>query len=153
MAAPARRGGHDAGMTPTENTAIVERFWQTLYQRDWDAIATFFGPDSEYTDVPSPADDVAVGPEQIVARLRLGLEPIERYEHALRLVVADGDAVVTEHAETWHWHTGESVTLPFVSVQELSGGVITRWHDYWDLQTLLGAAPAWWIEHIMVGWK
>ena len=32
-------------------------------RRDWDAIGGFFGPDSEYTDVPSPADDVARGPE------------------------------------------------------------------------------------------
>lgn len=140
-------------MTASENQATVERFWQTLYSRDWDGIAAFFGPDSEYTDVPSPEDDIAVGPDQIVARLRLGLEPIDRYEHELRLMVADGDAVVTEHAETWHWRTGESVRLPFVSVQEVRDGTITRWYDYWDLQTLLGAAPAWWIEHIMVGWK
>ena len=34
------------------------------------------------------------------------------------------DAVITEHTETWHWKTGESVTLPFVSVHELRDGVI-----------------------------
>jgi len=39
-------------------------------------------------------------------------------------MVAEGDTVVTEHAETWHWHTGEQVTLPFVSVQELRDGSI-----------------------------
>jgi hypothetical protein len=27
-----------------------------------------------------------------------------------------------------------------------------RWWDYWDLQTLMGAAPAWWVEHIMQGY-
>jgi len=56
--------------------------------------------------------------------------------------------VVTEHTETWHWHTGEQVTLPFVSVQELRDGSIVRWWDYWDLQTLMNAAPVWWIEHV-----
>ncbi len=66
--------------------------------------------------------------------------------------MADGDVVVTEHAETWHWSTGEEVTLPFVSVQELRAGTIIRWWDYWDLQTLMDAAPAWWIEHIMKGY-
>jgi limonene-1,2-epoxide hydrolase len=135
------------------NVAVVRAFWAALYERDWEAIASFFADDAAYTDVPSPEDDIAIGPQQIVARLRLGIEPISAYEHSLRLMVADGDAVVTEHAETWHWHTGESVTLPFVSVQELRDGKIVRWYDYWDLQTLLGAAPAWWIEHIMVGWK
>ncbi len=137
----------------SSDKATVSAFWEALYERDWERIAACFGPDSTYTDVPSPADDIAVGPEQIVARLRLGIEPIERYEHEVGLVVGEGGVVVTEHAETWHWRTGESVTLPFVSVQEVAGGLITRWSDYWDLQTLLGAAPEWWLTHIMGGWK
>jgi limonene-1,2-epoxide hydrolase len=136
----------------SENKELVRSFWAALYARDWDRIAGFFGEGSEYTDVPSPEDDVAHGPEQIVARLRLGLERISGYEHDLRTLVAEGDVVVTEHAETWHWHTGEQVTLPFVSVQEVRDGVIGRWWDYWDLQTLMNAAPAWWIEHIMQGY-
>ena len=92
------------------------------------------------------------GPDQIVARLRLGLERISAYEHDLRLVVAEGDAVVTEHTETWHWHTGEQVTLPFVSVQELRDGV------HRPVVGLLGHAdadecrPDWWIEHVAQGY-
>lgn len=132
--------------------ARVEAFWATLYAREWDAIATFFDEESEYTDVPSPADDIARGPAMIVARLRLGLERIDSYEHDLRLMVAEGETVVTEHAETWRWHTGEEVVLPFVSVQELAGPVIRRWWDYWDLSTLMNGAPAWWIEHIAQGY-
>jgi limonene-1,2-epoxide hydrolase len=134
------------------NRQVVERFWRALYDRDWDRIATFFGPDSQYTDVPSPEDDVARGPEQIVARLRLGIEPLQDYIHHLRHVVAEGDLVITEHAEEWRWHTGEQIVLPFVSVHELRDGVIVRWWDYWDLQTLMNAAPAWWVEHIMQGY-
>lgn len=140
-------------MTAESNKQRVEGLWQALYARDWDAIAAYFGPESEYTDVPSPADDVAHGPALIVARLRLGLERISGYEHDLRLMVAEGDTVVTEHTETWHWHTGESVTLPFVSVHELHDGVIMRWWDYWDLATLMNAAPAWWIEHVAQGYQ
>ena len=140
--------------TPAEtNRARVADFWRALYDRDWERIATFFTEDSEYTDVASPAEDVAYGPEQIVARLRLGLERLSGYEHDLRLMVAEGDTVVTEHSETWHWDTGEVVTLPFVSVQELRDGVIVRWWDYWDLQTLMNAAPVWWIEHISQGYS
>lgn len=134
------------------NRARVRSFWQALYDRDWEVIGGFFGKDSEYTDVPSPADDVARGPDQIVARLRLGLGRISAYEHDLRLMVAEGDAVVTEHTETWHWHTGEQVALPFVSVQELRGATIVRWWDYWDMQTLMNAAPDWWIEHVAQGY-
>jgi limonene-1,2-epoxide hydrolase len=140
-------------MTADANKETVRRFWDALYRRDWADIAQFFGPESEYTDVPSPPDDVARGPDLIVARLRLGLERLSGYEHALRLMVSEGDTVVTEHSETWHWHTGEDVTLPFVSVQQLEGSTIIRWWDYWDLQTLMNAAPAWWIEHIMHGYQ
>jgi limonene-1,2-epoxide hydrolase len=139
-------------MTGDQNKEIVRGLWNALYRRDWDAIAGFFDARSEYTDVPSPADDVARGPALIVARLRLGLERISGYEHDLRLMVAEGDTVVTEHTETWHWHTGEQVTLPFVSVHELRDGTIVRWWDYWDLQTLMGAAPDWWIEHVAQGY-
>jgi limonene-1,2-epoxide hydrolase len=137
---------------PDTNRAVVQSFWAALYDRDWDRIEGFLADDAQYTDIGTPADDVAVGPAQVLARLRLGLEPITGYEHELRLMVAEGDVVVTEHAETWRWHTGEEVTLPFVTVHELRDGKIARWWDYWDLQTLLGAAPAWWIEHIMAGY-
>ena len=139
-------------MTSDENKEIVRALWDALYRRDWDGIAGFFDARSEYTDVPSPADDVARGPALIVARLRLGLERISGYDHDLRLMVAEGDTVVTEHTETWHWHTGEEVTLPFVSVHELRGDAIIRWWDYWDLQTLMNAAPDWWIEHVAQGY-
>jgi ketosteroid isomerase-like protein len=136
----------------TSNRDLVERFWATLYKRDYDGVGAFFAPDGEYTDVCSPADDVAVGPAQIAARIKLGFEKLSGINHEVRLIAVDGDTVITEHAETWEWPTGENVTLPFVSVQEIRGGKIVRWHDYWDMATLMNAAPAWWVEHIMVGY-
>jgi hypothetical protein len=30
-----------------------------------------------------------------------------------------------------------------------SEGLISRWSDYWNLDTLLGQAPEWWVTHIM----
>jgi len=88
-------------------------------------------------------------PEQIAARLRLGLEPLESLSHDIRAIVADGDIVVTEHTEHWNWPTGEKASLPFVSMHEFRDGKIVRWWDYWDLGTLMNNAPAWWVEHIM----
>ncbi|HET9730098.1 MAG TPA: nuclear transport factor 2 family protein, partial [Acidimicrobiia bacterium] len=60
----------------SDHRALVERFWADLYRRDFDAVGAYFAPDGEYTDVATPADDVARGPAQIAARLRLGLEPL-----------------------------------------------------------------------------
>jgi ketosteroid isomerase-like protein len=135
------------------NRAVVDQLWADLYRRDFAAVGAHFHPDGTYTDVPTPEEDVAVGPEQIAARLELGLGPLERIDHAVTCIVAEGDRVVTEHVETWHWPSGEVAALPFVSVHELRDGRISRWTDYWDLQTLLGAAPQWWLDHIMQGWR
>jgi limonene-1,2-epoxide hydrolase len=134
------------------NRALVERFWADLARRDFAAVAAYFTADGHYTDVPAP-EDGAFGPAAIEARLRLGLEPLERYVLHPGPIVADGDLVITEHAEEWFWRTGEHVRLPFVSVHEIHDGRMTRWWDYWDLGTLMGAAPQWWIDHIMGGYQ
>ena len=63
------------------NKALIERFWDDLYRRDFEAVGAYFTPDGRYTDVFTPDEDVAVGPAQIAARLRLGLEPLEGIFH------------------------------------------------------------------------
>lgn len=134
------------------NRVLVERFWGDLSRRDFAAVAAYFTEDGHYTDVPAP-EEGAFGPAAIEARLRLGLEPLERYVLHPGPIVAEGDMVITEHAEEWFWKTGEHVRLPFVSVHEVSDGRMTRWWDYWDMGTLMGAAPQWWVEHVMTGYQ
>jgi len=128
---------------------LVESFWADLYRRDFEAVGNYFAADGEYTDMPTPADDVARGPAQIAARLELGLGPLASISHDVRGITAEGDTVVTEHVEHWEWPSGERASLPFVSMMQLRDGKLVRWWDYWDLGTLMGAAPAWWVEHIM----
>jgi ketosteroid isomerase-like protein len=139
-------------MTVQENRARVEAMWADLAQRQFGAVTRHFTADAHYTDVPAP-EDGARGPATIAARLRLGLEPLERYVPHPGTTVAEGDMVIVEHTEEWHWHTGESLVLPFVSVFELRDGLISRWWDYWDLGTLMNAAPQWWIDHISQGYQ
>ena len=135
------------------NKQLIERFWEDLYRRDFDAVGEYFAPDGQYTDVFTPDEDLAVGAAQITARLRLGIEPLEDFFHHPGTILADDHTVMTEHAEEWHWHTGEKFVVRFASVHEIDDeGRITRWWDYPDLQGLLAAAPAWWVEHIMEGY-
>src|SRR5690606_28490745 len=90
-----------------------------------------------------------VGPDAIEARLRLGLEGLTGYEHRPGVVAEGPDGmVVTEHTEVWTWETGETVALPFVSVQRIDGEQILLWKDYWDLQTLMQAAPPAWHQRL-----
>ena len=139
-------------MTVEENKAIVQRYWDALAARDWEGMKALLTDDAHYTDVPAP-EDGARGPDAIEARLRLGIEPLERYVPRPGTLTAEDDRVILEHSEEWHWHTGEHVVLPFVSVFELRDGKIARWWDYWDLGTLMNAAPQWWLDHIMKGYQ
>ncbi|MEO6318789.1 MAG: nuclear transport factor 2 family protein [Acidimicrobiales bacterium] len=135
-------------MSAASDTAAA--FWAALYDRDWPRVRSFFGPESIYYDVPTGPATAGQGPDSIEARLRLGLEGLEGYEHHPG-VVAEGPrgGVVTEHTEVWTWASGETVALPFVSVQHIDDtGTITLWKDYWDFQTLMGAAPAAWHERL-----
>jgi limonene-1,2-epoxide hydrolase len=134
-------------MSQQSNREIVHQMWNCLYQKDWKGVASYIDEHGLYEDVPTP-DAGAVGPENVVKRLRLGLDPVARFEHEIHRVVAEGDTVVVEHTETWHFETGEKVTNPFVTVHEVRKGKITLWRDYWDLNTLMSQAPKWWIQRL-----
>ena len=135
----------------TEPKAVTAAFWDALYARDWSRVRSFFGPESIYLDVPTGPAAAARGPVDIENRLRLGLEGLAGYAHGPATVVAEGNIVFTEHTESWEWPTGETVTLPFVSVQHVEGATITLWKDYWDLGTLMGAAPPDWMTQLTGG--
>jgi limonene-1,2-epoxide hydrolase len=137
-------------MASTEqNRETSKALWQALYDRDWDRVGELFARDGLYQDVPTP-DMGAVGPDAIAGRLRIGHEPVEKHEHHVERIIAEGNCVITEHREDWYFHTGEVVKLPFTSIHEYNdSGQITLWRDYWDLSTLMNNAPAWWLEHVM----
>ena len=133
--------------SPEKNRQLIKAFWGDLYQRDFDRVGSYFAEDGLYEDVATP-DSGAVGPAGVAARLRIGLEPLERLVHHLHRMVAEGDTVVTEHTEDWYFPTGELVALPFVSIHVIQDGKIKLWRDYWDLNTLLSGVPKWWIERV-----
>ena len=132
----------------TDPTTVTTALWDAVYRRDWDRIAAHLADDAIYFDVPTGPTTAAKGPEAIVGRLRLGLEPLTRYEHVEGRVVATGDIVMIEHAERWGWETGEEVTLPFCTVHRVAGGRVALWKDYWSYDHLLAAAPEWWKERL-----
>ena len=121
--------------------------WNALYRKDFDGVAACIAPDGHYEDVPAP-DAGATGPENVVKRLRIGLDPVVRFEHEIHRTLAEGDDVLIEHTETWHFETGEKVTNHFVTVHVVRDGKIALWRDYWDLGTLMAQAPQWWIERL-----
>ncbi len=137
--------------TIDDHKALVRRFWEELYAHRFEALATYFTDDAEYDDVPIPAARV-IGPGAIVRKLEIGLGRVPRHVHHLHRLVAEGDTVVTEHTEDWCFADDHVVALPFVSVQVVRDGKIALWRDYSNIATLLEAAPAWWLDHVVSAW-
>lgn len=131
------------------NKQIVQRFWDALAARDWDGMKALLTDDAHYTDVGTPGPG-GVGPEGVTRRVRIGLEPLSGYEHVGDVtMIGEGDVVMTEHTERWHFHTGEVIDHSFVSVTQLRDGRICRWHDYSNIPNITDNAPKWWLEHII----
>jgi ketosteroid isomerase-like protein len=138
--------------TADDNIKLTERLWGAVASQDPKTLSSLFHDDAEYTDAATPEDDVARGGGEVVLRLGLAFDGVE-ISSKTRNVVANDQAVMTERVERWTWRTGEQLDLPIASIVEISGGKISRWVDYWDMQTLLGVAPGWWVEQVMKGWK
>ncbi len=123
--------------------------WKSLSARDWDAVKSYLSDDCIYADMPVGPAAAARGPEDIVKRLKVGLEPLAGYENHDGLLVTNGVDVMYEHSETWEWPTGETAVLRFVTVHRVEDGKITLWKDYWDMSGLTATAPATWMEELM----
>jgi limonene-1,2-epoxide hydrolase len=122
--------------------------WKALSARDWDAVKTYLSDDCIYADMPVGPAAAARGPEDIVKRLKVGLEPLAGYENHDGVLVANGPDVMYEHSETWKWPTGETAVLRFVTVHRVEDGKITLWKDYWDMSGLTATAPPTWLEDL-----
>ena len=106
------------GKLETANKQVVQRYWDALAQRDWDSMKELLTDDAHYTDVGVPGPG-GTGPDGVIARLRIGLEPLEGYDHLPGSnMIAEGDLVMTEHTERWTFHTGEVIDHSFVSVTQ-----------------------------------
>jgi hypothetical protein len=58
--------------------------WRALSRRDWDEVKTFLSADCIYVDMPVGPALAARGPDDIVKRLKVGLEPLAGYENPRR---------------------------------------------------------------------
>ncbi len=125
--------------------SAVRGMWSALSGRDWAALKTYLSEDCLYLDMPVGPAAAARGPDDIVKRLKIGLEPLASYQNSDGLMVSSGADVMYEHEEEWHWETGESAVLQFVTVHRVENGKITLWKDYWDMAALVNHAPPTWL--------
>jgi limonene-1,2-epoxide hydrolase len=134
-------------MTEVSTIAVEDAvlgLWRALSRRDLDAVKTFLAEDCLYVDMPIPALS-ARGPEDIVKKLKMAVEPLADYENHDGLLLSNGTDVTYEHSETWTFTTGEQGVLRFVTVHKVVAqngeAKIALWKDYYDLTTLTSFAP------------
>lgn len=137
---------------PAKVSETVLGMWSALSRRDWEQVKTYLAEDCIYVDMPIGPAAAARGPQDIVKRLKVGLEPLARYENHDGVLVSNGVDAMYEHSETWGWSTGETAVLPFVTVHRVEdrdgSPKITLWKDYWDFGGLLNHAPPLWMQDL-----
>lgn len=138
----------EAHGVPAAVSDTIFGMWKALSNRDWEALKTFVSDDCIYVDMPVGPAAAARGPENIVKRLKIGLEPLAGYENHDGVLVSNGTDAMYEHSETWTFKTGESGVLRFVTVHKVVDGKITLWKDYWDMNGLTSFAPPTWLEEL-----
>jgi limonene-1,2-epoxide hydrolase len=131
---------------PVDDTVLG--LWQALSKRDWDALKTFLSDDCVYVDMPVGPTLAARGPDDIVKRLKVGLEALAGYENHDGVLVSNGSDAMYEHSETWNWSSGETAVLQFVTVHRVENGKVTVWKDYWDMGSMTAQAPPTWLEDL-----
>lgn len=130
------------------STQTVLSMWRALSGRDWNAVKTFLSDDCIYVDMPVGPTLAARGPDDIVKRLKVGLEPLAGYVNHHGCLVSNGAEVMYEHSETWTWVSGETTVLPFVSVHHVADGKVALWKDYWDFGAIANNAPPTWLQDL-----
>jgi len=93
----------------------------------------FFHEDAVYHNIPV---DPVVGRDDIRAMIVGFTAGWDRLDFALRHIVAQGDVVLTERVD--HFVSVQrTVSLPVMGTFELSGGLISAWRDYFDLNQFM----------------
>jgi ketosteroid isomerase-like protein len=73
--------------------------WKALSARDWDSVKSFLSDDCIYLDMPVGPTAAAKGPDDIVKRLKIGIEPLASYENFTGVLVDNGRDAMYEHHE------------------------------------------------------
>jgi limonene-1,2-epoxide hydrolase len=121
---------------------IVEAFFEAIYRLDFDAALEFFNDDATYHDLPVPTDP-AVGKEAIRRKLDFMIAGgVTGMDYEIRYIAAEGDAVLVERNETWHFPSGATPMLRVMCTIELDDdGKITAWREYWNGEELMSQMP------------
>jgi steroid delta-isomerase-like uncharacterized protein len=117
------------------NTDVVRRLNRALSDRDWAAFRDLVAEDCEWTNVPS--GETIHGVEELIELCRLFTAAFPDFHVESTRLIAEGDLVASEWSgRGTHEETGRAFARAGVGIVELRDGVIVRYRDYFDRQTM-----------------
>jgi limonene-1,2-epoxide hydrolase len=117
----------------TSDDVNFKKLFASIDAMDTESFLGFIREDATFRFGSSPA---VKGHAEIRAAVEGFFSSFAALKHDLQRVVADGDAVVCEGEVTYTKHDGSTITLPFVNVFEVDGGLISLYRVYIDIGPL-----------------
>ena len=118
--------------------AVVNDFLAAAAKRDYDRALPLVADDIEYQNMMLPA---VHGKDAMVETLEALLALCSDSSWDVLREVESGNLVMNERVDRFTIN-GVTTDLPVAGVFELRDGLISVWHDYFDLQTIMTAMGA-----------
>ena len=116
------------------NEQIIRDFCASWSKLDIDAVMDFFTEDGVWHNIPM---DPIAGRDNVRAAITgfMGNSTNAQFE-VHHIAESEGGIVLTERTDSFTLK-GKSISLPVMGTFELTGGKISKWRDYFDLQTFV----------------
>jgi limonene-1,2-epoxide hydrolase len=122
----------------SEPIDVVREFCDSWAKGDLDVIMEYFADDAVYHNIPVAP---VTGKDAIRATIAGFTAGVDSIEFRMRNLAADGDVVLTERVDVFVTPT-VTIELPVMGTFEVTGGKITAWRDYFDLNQFMSQLPA-----------
>lgn len=113
------------------NMQIIKDFIQAWNDNDLDRAADMLSENVIYHNIPM---DVVEGRENVRAGIK-GMGPLKAIDWQLLNIAENGDVVLTERIDDFHFTDGKLVSMPVMGTFKIVNGEISEWRDYFDLAT------------------
>lgn len=125
-------------MTDPDPVQVVRDFCAAWPAVDLDAIIAFFADDAVYHNIPV---DPVTGKEAIRSTIAGFTAGVESIEFRIDNIAAAGGIVLTERLDIFRTPS-KTMKLPVMGTFNVSGGLITAWRDYFDMNMFMSQLTA-----------
>src|SRR5437879_3111312 len=114
----------------TDAEKVVENFCKAWPRKDIEELLTFMADDAVYHNIPM---DPVKGKASIRQAINTFLPMAQSVEFKVLKTASMGNVVFNERVDIFQMGP-KRIELPVAGVFEVTGGKITAWRDYFDMQ-------------------